>query len=172
MRNFIIVFQYLTYIMGFWGFGVLGFWGFLRNEDDAEDVLQESFIKAFQRIDQYKGEVTFGAWLKRIVVNGCIDFLKSQKQRLVTLDETYMHISEEDQWEVKEDIDLDEVKEAIAALPAKYSYVVQLYLVEGYDHSEIAEILTISETASRTRLLRGKAKLKDVLNEMNYGTGS
>ena len=146
--------------------------GFLRNEDDAEDVLQESFIKAFQRIDQYKGEVTFGAWLKRIVVNGCIDFLKSQKQRLVTLDETYMHISEEDQWEVKEDIDLDEVKEAIAALPAKYSYVVQLYLVEGYDHSEIAEILTISETASRTRLLRGKAKLKDVLNEMNYGTGS
>jgi len=145
---------------------------FLRNEDDAEDVLQESFIKAFQRIDQYKGEVTFGAWLKRIVVNGCIDFLKSQKQRLVTLDETYMHISEEDQWEVKEDIDLDEVKEAIAALPAKYSYVVQLYLVEGYDHSEIAEILTISETASRTRLLRGKAKLKDVLNEMNYGTGS
>ena len=74
--------------------------------------------------------------------------------------------------EVKEDIDLDEVKEAIAALPAKYSYVVQLYLVEGYDHSEIAEILTISETASRTRLLRGKAKLKDVLNEMNYGTGS
>ena len=145
---------------------------FLRNEDDAEDVLQESFIKAFQRIDQYKGEVTFGAWLKRIVVNGCIDFLKSQKQRLVTLDETYMHISEEDQWDVKEDIDLDEVKEAIAALPAKYSYVVQLYLVEGYDHSEIAEILTISETASRTRLLRGKAKLKDVLNEMNYGTGS
>lgn len=145
---------------------------FLRNEDDAEDVLQESFIKAFQRIDQYKGEVTFGAWLKRIVVNGCIDFLKSQKQRLVTLDETYMHISEEDQWVVKEDIDLDEVKEAIAALPAKYSYVVQLYLVEGYDHSEIAEILTISETASRTRLLRGKAKLKDVLNEMNYGTGS
>ena len=132
----------------------------------------KSFIKAFQRIDQYKGEVTFGAWLKRIVVNGCIDFLKSQKQRLVTLDETYMHISEEDQWEVKEDIDLDEVTEAIAALPAKYSYVVQLYLVEGYDHSEIAEILTISETASRTRLLRGKAKLKDVLNEMNYGTGS
>jgi len=55
---------------------------FLKNEDDAEDVLQESFMKAFQRIGQFKGEVTFGAWLKRIVVNGCIDFLKSKKQRI------------------------------------------------------------------------------------------
>ncbi|MEO0571856.1 MAG: RNA polymerase sigma factor [Bacteroidota bacterium] len=145
---------------------------FLKNEDDAEDVLQESFIKAFQRIHQFKGEVTFGAWLKRIVVNGCIDFLKSKKQRMVELDESYMHIADEEDWKVEDTIDLKEVKNAIEQLPDNYKYVVQLYLIEGYDHNEIAGILKISETASRTRLLRGKGKLKELLSALNYGTGS
>ena len=145
---------------------------FLKNKDDAEDVLQEAFIKAFQRIDQFKGEVTFGAWLKRIVVNGCIDFIKSKKQRMVELDESYMHVADDDNWEVSGGIDLEEVKKAIYELPEKYGLVVQLFLVEGYDHKEITQILNISETASRTRLLRGKARLKAILNELNYGTGS
>ncbi|MGD1947107.1 MAG: RNA polymerase sigma factor [Croceivirga sp.] len=145
---------------------------FLNNQGDAEDVLQESFIKAFQRMEQFKGEVTFGAWLKRIVVNGCIDFLKAKKQRMVELDEGYMHIEDDSGWEVQQDIDLAKVKKTIVSLPEKYRYVVQLFLIEGYDHSEIAAILHISETASRTRLLRGKAKLKEQLQELNYGTGS
>lgn len=145
---------------------------FLRNEDDAEDVLQESFIKAFQKLDQFKGEVTFGAWLKRIVVNGCIDFLKTKKQRLVELDESYMHVAEEDDWSINASIDISTVKTTVEQLPDNYKYVVQLYLIEGYDHNEIADILKISETASRTRLLRGKGKLKELLNELNYGTGS
>ena len=145
---------------------------FLKNENDAEDVLQESFIKAFQRIHQFKGEVTFGAWLKRIVVNGCIDFLKSKKQRMVELDESYMHVADEEDWKVNDTIDLEEVKKTIEQLPDKYKYVVQLFLIEGYDHNEISEILKISETASRTRLLRGKGKLKEALSELHYGTGS
>lgn len=145
---------------------------FLKNKDDAEDILQESFIKAFQRIHQFKGEVTFGAWLKRIVVNGCIDYLKSKKQRLVELDEGYMQVADDNNWEVAEEIDLDEVKRAINQLPDKYRYVVQLFLMEGYDHSEVAQILDISETASRTRLVRGKGRLKELLSELNYGTGS
>ncbi|UOY09332.1 RNA polymerase sigma factor [Muricauda sp. SCSIO 64092] len=145
---------------------------FLKNEDDAEDVLQESFIKAFQRIHQYKGEVAFGAWLKRIVVNGCIDFLKSRKQRMLELDERYIHMVDDGDWDVEEGIDMEDIKTAIEELPDKYRYVVQLYLMEGYDHSEISEILGISETASRTRLLRGKGRLKDMLKQSNYGTGS
>ncbi len=144
---------------------------FLKNQDDAEDVLQEAFIRAFQRIHQFKGEVTFGAWLKRIVVNGSIDFLKSKHHRTILLDENYMHVAEDD-WEVDDRITVDEVKEAIEGLPEKYRFVVQLYLVEGYDHSEISEILNISETASRTRLLRGKGQLKELLNSKSYGTGS
>ncbi len=145
---------------------------FLKNEDDAEDVLQESFVKAFQRIDQFKGEVTFGAWLKRIVVNRCIDFLKSKRQHMVELNEGYMHITEDNDWSVENDVNISDVKKAIDELPEKYRYVVQLFLVEGYDHSEISEILNISETASRTRLLRGKAQLKEMLKDMAYGTGS
>ncbi|MBT8187456.1 MAG: RNA polymerase sigma factor [Croceitalea sp.] len=145
---------------------------FLKNADDAEDVLQESFIKAFQRMDQFRGEVTFGAWLKRIVVNGSIDFLKSKRQRMVELDEGYLQLANDDSWEVEESISLEAVKKAIDQLPDTYKYVVQLYLVEGYDHAEISEILNIAETASRTRLLRGKNILKEKLKESNYGTGS
>ena len=145
---------------------------FLKNSDDAEDVLQESFIKAFQRIHQFKGEVTFGAWLKRIVVNGSIDFLKSKHQKTIELDEGYMHIADDENWEVEEDVNIEEVRRKIEELPEKYRYVVQLFLVEGYDHNEISGILNISETASRTRLLRGKNYLKESLSELKYGTRS
>ncbi|WP_349353056.1 MULTISPECIES: sigma-70 family RNA polymerase sigma factor [unclassified Flagellimonas] len=143
---------------------------FLKNPDDAEDVLQDSFIKAFQRIEQFKGDVTFGAWLKRIVVNGSIDFLKSKHQRTVELNENYMQVAADDDWSVEEGISMDQVKEAIDELAPKYKYVVQLFLVEGYDHSEISEILDITETTSRTRLLRGKAQLKEKLKDLAYGT--
>ncbi|MCB0372653.1 MAG: RNA polymerase sigma factor [Muricauda sp.] len=143
---------------------------FLKNADDAEDVLQEAFIKAFQRMDQFKGEVTFGAWLKRIVVNGSIDFLKSKHQKMEELNEGYMHVAEDEDWSVEEGISMEQVKEAIDELPPKYKYVVQLFLVEGYDHSEISEILKITETASRTRLLRGKTQLKEKLKDLAYGT--
>jgi len=159
---------YRQYCNGMYGVAMR----FLKNPDDAEDVLQESFIKAFERIDQFKGEVTFGAWLKRIVVNGSIDFLKSKHQRTVELNENYMQVAEEDDWKVGDGISMEEVKKAIEELPPKYQYVVQLYLVEGYDHGEIAEILDISDSASRTRLLRGKAQLKETLKNMAYGTGS
>ena len=145
---------------------------FLKNEDDAEDVVQESFIKAFLRIGQYKGEVTFGAWLKRIVINKSIDLLKSKKQML-ELDEVHLKVVDsdyEDEWLVDDAITLDEVKQAIYQLPDKYQYVVMLYLIEGYDHQEIAEILNITEVASRTQLSRGKAKLKEVLKVKHHGT--
>ena len=86
---------------------------FLKNSDDAEDVLQDSFIKAFQRIGQFKGDVTFGAWLKRIVVNGSIDFLKSKHQRTVELNESYLQVAEEDDWSVEEGISIDQAKQEV-----------------------------------------------------------
>lgn len=145
---------------------------FVQNSDDAEDVVQESFIKAFQRIQQFKGEVTFGAWLKRIVINNCIDFLKSKKNQFVELDENYMHVAEDNDWTVDIDVTIDQVKRAIGQLPEKYKYVVMMFLIEGYDHREISQVLKLSETASRTRLLRGKSYLKELLKEKEYGTGS
>ena len=134
---------------------------FVKNADDAEDVLQESFIKAFQKIHQYKGEVTFGAWLKRIVVNKSIDFLKSKKDK-VSIDEQDMQVvAEDDNWNVSAVISIDEVRLAIDQLQEKYKYI-----------GEISQVLEITESACRTRLSRGKNQLKELLKEKNYGTGS
>lgn len=145
---------------------------FLRNGDDAEDVLQEAFIKAFRRIDQYRGEVAFGAWLKKIVVNQSLDFLKSKQLQMVGLEEGYMEVTDDGDWTVDDGITVEEVLLAIEKLPDKYGQVVQLFLVEGYDHEEISGILGISHTASRTRLLRGKGHLKELLKAKEHVTGS
>jgi len=146
---------------------------FLKDTADAEDVVQEAFIKAFSKLHQYKAEVTFGAWLKRIVVNKSIDFLKSKKQYLVQLDEVHLKVVDtpiDDKWLVEDTITLNDVKAAINKLPEKYQYVVMLYLIEGYDHQEISEILDISEVASRTQLSRGKVKLQKLLTLKKNGT--
>ena len=148
---------------------------FLKDANDAEDVVQEAFIKAFSKLHQYKAEVTFGAWLKRIVVNKSIDFLKSKKQQLVELDEVHLKVVDtghNDKWLVEDTITVNDVRKAIHQLPEKYQYVVMLYLIEGYDHQEISEILNITEVASRTQLSRGKAKLKDLLILSQNGTRS
>ncbi|MFS4456267.1 RNA polymerase sigma factor [Maribacter sp. 2304DJ31-5] len=145
---------------------------FVENADDAEDVLQEAFIKAFQKIHQFKGDVTFGAWLKRIVINKSIDHLKTKKGHLITLEENYIVPVADDDWTINEKISVDEVKQAIDQLSEKYKYVVLMYLVEGYDHKEIASVLNLTEITCRTRLLRGKGRLKELLKIKRYGTGS
>jgi RNA polymerase sigma-70 factor (ECF subfamily) len=144
---------------------------FMKNRHDAEDVMQEAFIKAFQKLHQYKAEVSFGAWLKRIVINKSIDKLKSDKEYLVSIDEVQLAIADDNDWVIEDGISLDEIKTAIAQLADKYKYVVMLYLMEGYDHVEISEILNISEVASRTQLMRGKQKLKQLLTVKRNGTG-
>lgn len=146
---------------------------FVKNTADAEDITQEAFIKAFQRIDQFEGNVTFGAWLKRIVVNRSIDFLKSRKQQFVELQENRLSIvQEQEDWSVDQEVQVETVKAAMEELPDKYRYVVQLYLVEGYDHQEISEILDLRETTCRTRLMRGKQYLKELLNQRRDVAGS
>ncbi len=147
---------------------------FVSDSMEAEDVVQEAFIKAFKKLHQYKAEVTFGAWLKRIVINKSIDLLKSKKQQLLELNEVHLKVVDQDyddNWLVDDAITIDEVKAAIEQLPETYKYVVMLFLIEGYDHQEISGILGISEVASRTQLSRGKTKLKDLLKQKEHGTG-
>ncbi|WP_425223262.1 RNA polymerase sigma factor [Psychroserpens sp.] len=148
---------------------------FVKDSMEAEDIVQESFLKAFAKLNQYKAEVTFGAWLKRIVINKSIDCLKSKKANMQELDEVHLKVVDhtyKDEWLVEDTISLGEVKKAILELPDKYRFVVMLYLIEGYDHQEISEILNISEVASRTQLYRGKSKLKTLLTPLRYGTRS
>lgn len=143
---------------------------FMKNSQDAEDVMQEAFIKAFSKIDTFQGEVTFGAWLKRIVINKSIDTLKSVKFQFSDVDENYLNIVDDDNWEISDGISVEEVKVAISQLPQKYELVLSLFLIEGYDHQEIAQILDITEVNSRTHLSRGKKKLKESLKFVGNGT--
>lgn len=146
---------------------------FLKQDAEAEDMVQEAFIKAFSKLHQYQAEVTFGAWLKRIVINTCIDALKSKNQQMVALEELHLKVvdtDENDKWLVDDAVTLDDIKEAILKLSEKYRYVVMLYIMEGYDHQEISEILKISEVASRTQLYRGKLQLQERLKQVKNGT--
>lgn len=133
------------------------------NEDDASDVLQESFISAFRNLDKYRGDATFGSWLKRIVVNKAINSLNKRKEE---------RLPENDHWDVPEEeapvtygegLTVDRVKRAIEQLPDGYRSVLSLYLMEGYDHQEIGEIMGISESTSKSQLNRAKSKLREIL---------
>ncbi|MUP44202.1 sigma-70 family RNA polymerase sigma factor [Gramella sp. BOM4] len=145
---------------------------FMKDTMEAEDAMQEAFIKAFSKLHQFNGEVTFGAWLKKIVINKCLDKLKAKRMELVAINEQVMGtVEEEDNWQVEDGIGIDEVKREIERLPEKYKYPLMLYLIEGYDHEEISEILDITQVASRTLVHRGKKKLQDELKTISNGTG-
>jgi RNA polymerase sigma-70 factor (ECF subfamily) len=129
---------------------------------EAEDIMQESFLSAFEKIDTYSGTVSFGAWLKKIVINRSLDALSRRKAIFEDID-SHVGIRDESTEDIlrKEEVDVrvEEVKEAINNLPDGYRIILSLYLLEGYDHDEIAEILSISSSTSRSQLSRAKQKL-------------
>jgi RNA polymerase sigma-70 factor (ECF subfamily) len=135
----------------------------INNDAEAEDVMQEAFLKAFTKIDTYKGEVSFGAWLKRIVINRSLDYLKKRKVQFEEINDRTSQISDY-QMETKE-VNISAIKNAIQQLPDGYRVVLSLYLIEGYDHEEISTILGISNSNSRTQFLRAKNKLREILKD-------
>jgi RNA polymerase sigma-70 factor (ECF subfamily) len=141
---------------------------YVKDQFIAEDVMQDAFIKAFKNIDNYKNEVAFGAWLKRIVINQSIDQLKKKKLDLVAINEEITTNIEDNNWQVECDISVAEIVAKIKLLKEKYRLVLSLYLLEGYDHQEIAQVLNITENTSRTNLLRGKKLLREQLKDTNY----
>ena len=138
----------------------------LNNTAEAEDVMQESFLTAFRKLDEYSGEGEFGAWLRRIVVNNAIDVLKKKQPALSFATENLPDMEEPKEDDDDEtDYKVSEIKEAMKLLPEDHRAIISLFLFEGYDHEEIAQILRISYNASRTRFSRAKQKLKNVLAE-------
>ena len=133
----------------------------INNAAEAEDVMQEAFLNAFTKIGDYKGEVSFGAWLKKIVINRSLDYLKKRKVKFEEINEKTNQLPDY-QLEIKE-VNMDVVKGAIQKLPDGYRVVLSLFLIEGYDHEEISEILGISNSNSRTQYLRAKNKLRELL---------
>lgn len=135
----------------------------LGNEMEAEDVMQEAFLKALTRIDTYEGKVSFGAWLKKIVINRSLDHLKKRKVKFEELNEK---IPEEECFSLSiSEIQAEQLKKAIMKLPDGYRVVLSLYLLEGYDHEEIAEILGISNVSSRSQYMRAKQKLRQMVKK-------
>lgn len=135
----------------------------LNDEMEAEDVMQEAFLNAFKKMETYKGEVSFGAWLKKIVINRSLDHLKKRKVNFEEVSEKTAQIADY-QMETKE-VNVEAIKKAIRQLPDGYRVVLSLYLLEGYDHEEISEILGISNSNSRTQFLRAKNKLRELLKD-------
>jgi RNA polymerase sigma-70 factor (ECF subfamily) len=139
------------------------------NKIDAEDVLQDAFVSAFRNLKSYRGDSSFGAWLKRIVINKCIDFLR--QKRSFILDEftdRVADIPETD--EGIPDLDPEIVHHAIKELPEGARVVFNLFCMEGYRHKEIAETLGISESTSKSQYLRARTLLQEKLKSTLYET--
>lgn len=133
------------------------------NRHDAEDVLQVAFTKVFLNIKTYRGEATIGAWIKKIVVNLSLNHLK--RNRIYFEDVTDQEDDYIEPLVEEEQLSVEKIKRAMNELPDGYRLVFSLYLLEGYDHKEIASILKISEATSKSQFSRAKRKIKELIKE-------
>jgi RNA polymerase sigma factor (sigma-70 family) len=143
----------------------------LNHHGEAEDVLQEAFIDAFNKIGDFRQEATVGVWLKQIVVNKAINQLRTRRVQFVDIEDFRQgegdyeigdyHSSKIDEEEVE--FEVERVRKAVELLPEGYRVVLTLYLFEGYDHEEVASILHINESTSRTQYMRAKKRLLEIM---------
>ena len=139
----------------------------VNNTTEAEDILQESFTEAFKNLHKFEYRTSFGGWLKQICINHSINQLNKRRINWMEIDATGAyniadeHVIDENEIQLKVDL----VKKSIMALPDGYRTVLSLYLLEGYDHEEIAEILHVATSTTRTQYIRAKQKLLQYLKE-------
>lgn len=134
----------------------------VRNPHDAEDILQSVFVEVFTKLDSFRYESSIGAWMKRITVNKCINFMKSRRMELTELTATHDKM-EQTEKEPELPFTVEKINKAIEQLPDGYRVVFSLYAIEGYDHEEIGQILGVTEATSKSQYSRAKAKLREVL---------
>lgn len=140
---------------------------YMKNQMRAQDVLQDTFVKIFAHIGNYKSEGAFEGWLKKIAVNTCLDQLRKDKKLLtdVSLDDVSHKIAHYD-YSV-EKLMADDLLKLVQALPDGYRTVFNLFAIEGYTHQEISSRLGISESTSKTQYLRARAYLKDRIENID-----
>ena len=142
----------------------------LKNKDEAEDIMQDSFLTAFTKLDSLKDISTFGSWLKRIVINNSIySYKKNHKYNDVPLDDVLYKV--EDHSGIEENYEFTNIKaaqvvEAMKSLKDNYQIGLTLHLIEGYDYDEICEIMKISYANCRTMISRAKESLRQKLEPM------
>ncbi len=140
---------------------------YLKNQEDAEDILIEAFCKVFKSLPQFKSMGSFEGWIRRIVVNECLMFLRRRHNFNLTVEidqnlDVKTTVSTQDQLEAQDILAL------LERLPTGYRTVFNLYVLEGYKHREIAEILGISINTSKSQLILAKKKLQQLLKKINY----
>lgn len=136
---------------------------FAKNREDAEDMLQEGFIKVFTQIHQYRSEGVLEGWIRRIIVHTCINFLKKNKKFSDSVDIIHANTVSVREDMIPSIMQAKQVVECIRMLPLGYKTVLNLYAIEGYSHKEIGFMLEIEESTSRSQYTRARAMLEDIL---------
>lgn len=139
----------------------------MNNREEAEDMLQEAFTQAFMKLNTFRYESNFGSWLKRIVVNTCINAINKRKVELTYCEEIYHHDLPEEE-ERSPAYSVANITSAMEKLPEGGRMVFSLYLLEGYDHVEISQILGITESTSKSQFMRAKRRIIEILKSGNY----
>lgn len=145
---------------------------YAKNSFEAEDMLQNGFVKVFNNILLYRGEGSFEGWIKRIIVNSAIEVYRKNMRSLNTIEIDQAHELKQQAFTL-DHLEVQDLLELIRQLPDGYRVVFNMYAIEGYTHKEIAEALQISEGASKSQLSRARTWLKNKLAKMeggNYGT--
>ncbi len=138
----------------------------LGQREDAEDVVQEAFIKMFNKLDSLKEPAAFTGWFKRIVVNNSINYVKKRnKIYFEEAGENIKDVVDEKETDQKESFTVDGIKQALAQLAPGYRIVVSLFLFDGFSHKQIADTLGITESTSKSQYHRGRKKLQELLKQ-------
>jgi len=136
---------------------------FAHNREDAEDMLQESFIKVFSQIHTFQNKGAFEGWIRRIIVHTCINHLKKNKRFIESVDIINASAIQVREESIPSIVQAKQIVECIRLLPIGYRTVLNLYAIEGYSHKEIAEMLDIEESTSRSQYTRAKQMLEEIL---------
>lgn len=140
---------------------------YAHNREDAEDMLQEGFIKVFSQLHTFKNQGAFEGWVRRIMVHTCINILKKNKKFNESVDLVHASAHQVREENIPSIIQAKQVVECIRMLPLGYRTVLNLYAIEGFSHREIGAILDIEESTSRSQYTRAKAMLEDILIRKN-----
>ncbi|MBC8032876.1 MAG: sigma-70 family RNA polymerase sigma factor [Chitinophagaceae bacterium] len=140
---------------------------FAKNREDAEDMLQEGFIKVFLQIHTFRNQGAFEGWVRRIIVHTCINSLKKNKKFVESVDLIHANSVPVREETIPSIMQAKQLVECIRLLPIGYRTVLNLYAIEGYSHKEIGEMLDVEESTSRSQYTRAKQMLEDILLKKN-----
>lgn len=140
---------------------------YANTEEDALDILHDGFIKVFNNIEKYQVGTSLGAWIKRIIINTSIDYYRKESKRRTTDIEMVVDVAQSGP-DVISQISAEELLNALQHLTPSYRSVFNLYVIEGYSHRELAEKLGITESTSRSNLVKARTKLKEIISTFYF----